>query len=1118
MSEEVSVWLNELGLGQHADAFEKNAIVWNLIPKLNHELLKEIGINSVGHRMQILEAAAELDSEQPPAKTGVEQPITTGEAERRQLTVMFCDLAGSTELSQQLDPEELREINRFYQDACKEAIERYEGYVARYMGDGVLAYFGYPQAHEDDAERAVYAGLSVVESVTGLKAPLGDGQDIELSVRVGIATGPVVVGDLIGKGASQESAVVGETPNLAARLQGAAAIDTVVITTVTHNLAGGRFVYEDMGYTDLKGIAEAVQVWRVVAPSKVESRFEAMHRSGLTPMIGRQHEIGLLLERWEYAKEGDGQVVFFSGEPGIGKSRITEALYEQASTDNPILLRYQCSAYHLNSALHPVIEQLERFAGLSVEDSPGEKLEKLKSLNMATQSMASAPYLFAQLLSIPLDDKYVSLKMPPEQLKEATLDALVLLIQAYSQRQPVLLVFEDVHWADPTSIELLGLVISRIQALPILMIMTFRLEFTPPWTGPSHITSLRLNRFSRSRAIKLIEGISGNKPISAEISDQIIEKADGVPLFLEELTRTVIEYEQGANNDDPDTSTDSMPTLAIPNTLHDLLMARLDRSASMREVAQIAAVIGREFSHDLIAAVSTLSSTSLNDALDRLSDAALIFRHGSPPSVHYVFKHALVQDAAYESLLKSKRRELHARIASVLDDQFAGKSKLEPELLAHHYTEAGLDEPARGYWLKAGRQAIRQSAHLEAISHFRQGLSMVDLLPDSDDKIRNEIEILVDLGVPLLSKYGAASAVVGEHYLRAEMLCEQLGETEHLYPILWGLWFHRFMSTQLRQAGDLANRLLEVGQARNDTEMLLEAHHCQWAVRLIGGDITGALKHCDKGLDIYQPDRHHALTFTYGGHDPGACALNVTRIALWILGYQEQSQQKSASAMKLAIELGHSSTLADCIAMDLVICILQRDQDSIEQWAKKLSELAETENMIAYQNLANGLIGWVIFQCGDRKQGMASMLKSAQQWIETANAWTMLSVTIVAECLGQMGEVERGLKMLEDTISLAQRLDVHWCEAELYRVKGMLLIGDESPAAEDALRQAMEIAGAQGAKTLQLKAAVNLAELWQVAGKADQARELVSPVYEWFTEGFETPELINAKELLEQLT
>ena len=951
-----------------------------------------------------------------------------------------------------------------------------------------------------------------------LNETFGDKLGIELGVRIGIATGSVVVGDLIGEGASQESAVVGETPNLAARLQGMAAIDTVVITTLTQNLAGGRFVYEDMGYTDLKGIAEAVQVWRVVAQSKVESRFEAMRRSGLTPLIGRQHEIGLLLERWEYAKEGDGQVVFFSGEPGIGKSRITEALCEQAAPDTPTLLRYQCSAYHLNSALHPVIEQLKRHAGLSVEDSPDEKFEKLKSLSLATQAMASAPYLFAQLLSIPLDDKYALLKMPPEQLKEATLDALVLHIEVYSKRQPVLLVFEDVHWADPTSIELLGLVISRIQALPILMVITFRLEFTPPWTGPSHITALRLNRFSRSRAIKLIEGISRNNSISAEVSDQIIEKADGVPLFLEELTRTIIENEQSADKGDLDTSTDSKPALAIPNTLQDLLMARLDRTASMREVAQIAAVIGREFSHDLIAAVSTLSSTSLEDAFDRLSDAALIFRDGSPPNVRYVFKHALVQDAAYESLLKSKRRELHARIAEVLDDQFADKGNLEPELLAHHYTEAGLDEPARRYWLKAGRKAIRQSAHLEAIAHLRQGLSMVELLPDNDDKIRNEIEILVDLGVPLLSKYGAASAVVGEHYLRAEMLCQQLGETEHLYPVLWGLWFHHFISTQLRQAGDLANRLLEVGRARNDTEMLLEAHHCQWALRLIGGDIIGALKHCAKGLDIYQPEQHHALTFTYGGHDPGACALNVSRIALWLQGYQEQSQQKCASAEKLAIELGHIGTLADCIAMDLVICILRRDQDSIEQQAQKLSELAEAENMIAYQNLSSGLIGWVMFQRGDRQQGLASMLKSAQQWIENANAWTMLSVTIVAECLGQMGEVERGLKMLEDSISLAQRLDVRWCEAEFYRVKGMLLLGDELPGAEDAFEQAIEIARAQGAKTLQLKAAVNLAGLWQVAGKTDQARELVSPVYDWFTEGFETPDLINAKDLLEQLT
>jgi class 3 adenylate cyclase/predicted ATPase len=1119
MPDHVSEWLEQLGLEQYASNFSDNDIDAQLLAQLKDADLKEIGISSLGHRKKILGAIETLDQQESEAII----PITsTGEAERRQLTVMFCDLAGSTELSQRLDPEDLREVNRAYQDACKMAIERYDGYVARYMGDGVLAYFGFPHAHEDDAERAVHAGLAVVKSVAGLNIPLGDAQDIELGVRVGIATGPVVVGDLIGEAASQESAVVGETPNLAARLQAMTNINCVVIGPETHDLAGGRFEYEDLGDSVMKGIAKPVRVWRVIAPSIAESRFEAMHRSDVTPLVGRQSEIGLLLERWEYAKEGDGQVVFFSGEPGIGKSRITEALCEHTIADDPILLRYQCSAYHLNSALHPVIEQLERTAGFNSEDLPDTKLEKLESLtSQASHTMTTISLIYAQLLSIPVDDRYAPLELSPEQLKRATLDALILQMEIHSKHRPVLLVFEDVHWSDPTSLELLGLIVSRVQTLAVLVIITFRLEFSPPWNGPSHITSLRLNRFSRSRAVKLIERVSGGKPIPSEVCDRIIEKADGVPLFLEELTKSIIESELIEDKGSHYALTGPMSDFAIPNTLNDSLMSRLDRSASMREVAQVAAVIGREFSHDLLAAVSTLTSKSLEDALDRLIDATLIFRDKLSTSPHYVFKHALVQNAAYESLLKAKRRDLHARIAKILDEEFPDKADMEPELLAHHYTEAGLGEPARRYWLKAGQQGIRQSAHAEAIAHLQRGLSMVETLPDGKEKVRTEIEFRVALGVSLLGKEGAESPIVGENYLRAQMLCEQLGESEHLYPVIWGLWFHRFMSSGLRQARELADLLLEVGQNRNDTKLLMEAHHCQWAERFISGDLTTALEHCDQGTQLYRPDTHHALTFIYGGHDPGVCALGVSGALLWLLGYSEQSREKCDLANNLATELTHSSTTADSLAMDLVVCAFQRDEEKIEKKAKKLLMFTETEQMAAYPNLAEGLIGWVMFQRGDNQEGLKIMREAAEGLLEKCNPWSVVAVSLIAESLGQMGEVKEGLNLVEDAISLVQRDGVHWCEAELYRVKGKLLLNmvtEASSAAEDAFKRAMEIARAQNAKALELRAAVDLASMWKTMEKKAPARELLSPIYEWFTEGFDTADLRQAKALLENLT
>jgi len=788
MSHDVKIWLEKFGLGKYADVFSKNEIDFRALPRLSEEDLVSLGL-PLGARRNLQAAIEQLSEEETkPILTARAGPTTTsGEAERRQLTVMFCDLVDSTELSQKLDPEDLREVNRAYQDACKVAIERYDGYVARYMGDGVLAYFGYPKAHEDDAERAIYGGLRVIESMAELNAAVGDKQGVDFGVRVGIATGPVVVGDLIGEGASQESAVVGETPNLAARLQGVASTNNVVIASSTHDLAGGRFEYEELGTHEVKGIAEPVRVWRVVAPSVAESRFEALHRAGVTPLVGREHEIGLLLERWEYAKEGDGQAMFLSGEPGIGKSRVSETLRERTASDEPIRLRYQCSPYHTNSALHPVIEQLERAARFESEDTAKTRLEKLESLiSQATQEIDVIAPLFASLLSIPVEGRYPPLEMTPERQKEATLDALVSQMESLSQSRPVLLIFEDVHWADPTSIELLGLMVSRAQRVRVLVVITFRPEFSPPWTDHSHVTSLTLNRFSRSLATTMIDQVTDGKALPDEVRAQIIEKTDGVPLFVEELTKTVIESGLLKDSGSHYTLVGTLPTVAIPSTLHDSLMARLDRYAPVKEVAQTAAVIGREFSHELLAAVSPLAQNALRDALNQLVDAALIFPLGTPPSVRYVFKHALVQDAAYESLLKSKRRELHGLIAKALEDEFAESVETEPELLAHHYTEAAITEPALDYWLRAGQRAAERCAYVEASTHLQRGLALLETLPEGEPRIRKEIRFRVALGVPLLRGTGAASPEVAENYGRAQGLCEELGETEQLFPVLWG--------------------------------------------------------------------------------------------------------------------------------------------------------------------------------------------------------------------------------------------------------------------------------------------------------------------------------------------
>ena len=544
MSEDVTKWLEELGLSQYADAFEEGAIEWTVLPELDHEVLKELGVAVPGHRLKILKAIKALDSESPVSVSAGQPALeslaaSTGEAERRQLTVMFCDLVGSTELSQQLDPEDLREINRAYQDACKAAIERYEGYVARYMGDGVLAYFGYPQAHEDDAERAIYSGLGVIDSVSAIDT---SNQGVELGVRVGIATGPVVVGDLIGEGASQESAVVGETPNLAARLQQLADKDMVVISPGTHDITAERFEYVDLGTHSLRGIVDPVHAWHVTTPVIAPSRFEARQRAGLTPLVGRGHEIGLLLERWSQAREGDGQVVLLSGEAGIGKSRITETLRERTARDNPVRLRHQCSPHYKNTALHPVIERLQRIARIDSADTNAVKLEKLEtSLAHGTLNAGAVVQLFAPLLSISTEGRYAPLEMTPERQKEQTLDALVTQMEGLSRAKPVLLIFEDIHWSDATSLELLELTIERAQNVPVLVILTYRPEFSPPWSRHTHVTLLTLNRFTRGLVSAMVENVTRGKSLPVEVVEQIIEKTDGVPLFVEELTKTVLE-------------------------------------------------------------------------------------------------------------------------------------------------------------------------------------------------------------------------------------------------------------------------------------------------------------------------------------------------------------------------------------------------------------------------------------------------------------------------------------------------------------------------------------------------------------------------------------------------
>ena len=712
--EQIAQWLEKLGMTEYAQRFAENRIDFSVLRDLTDQDLKDLGV-VLGDRRKILRAISELAGAAPATSQvhAVTEPKLQDTAERRQVTVMFSDLVGSTALSARMDPEDLREVISAYQKCVAETVRRFDGFVAKYMGDGVLVYFGYPQAHEDDAERSVRAGLELIAAVTALKSP------VPMQTRVGIATGLVVVGDLIGSGEAQERGIVGETPNLAARLQTIAEPNKVVIAEGTRKLLGNLFELEDLGTKDLKGVTGPVRAWAALRVSSAEGRFEAMHAAGLTDLVGREEELDLLLRRWSKAKAGEGQVVLLSGEAGIGKSRLTAALLERLASEPHTRLRYFCSPQHTDSAFYPIISQTERAAGLAHDDTTQAKLDKLDAVLAQTSTPIQDAALFAEMLSLPNDGRYPALDLAPEERRQRTQEALTAQLAGLTRQRPVLMIVEDAHWVDPTSLEVFGRTVDQIKTLPVLLIVTFRSEFNAPWAGRSHVTSLALNRLGEREAAAIIARIVGNKDLPADVTAEIVERTDGIPLFVEEMTKAVLEAESEGEARQTAAAVPS-PALAVPASLHASLMARLDRLGPAKDVAQIGAAIGREFSHALLAAVVREPEAELRSALDRLIAAGLLFRQGVPPQATYLFKHALLQDAAYGTLLREPRRALHARIAETLERQFVEIAESQPELLARHCTEAGLIEKAAGLWGKAGQRSLERSALVEAVAQLRR--------------------------------------------------------------------------------------------------------------------------------------------------------------------------------------------------------------------------------------------------------------------------------------------------------------------------------------------------------------------------------------------------------------
>jgi class 3 adenylate cyclase/tetratricopeptide (TPR) repeat protein len=1115
---DLGVWLRNLGLEEYEAAFRDNKIDERVLPSVTQEDLKEIGVGPVGHRRKLLDAIALLRgtstataSPSDASPTVPKPPQDT--AERRHVTVMFSDLVGSTALSARMDPEDLREIISAYQKCVAETVQRFGGFVAKYMGDGVLVYFGYPQAHEDDAERAVRAGLQLVAAVRDLKTT-----HASLQTRLGIATGLVVVGDVLGSGEAQERGIVGETPNLAARLRGIAEPNTVVIAESTRKLLGNLFELEDRGPQELKGIDGTVRASVALRPSSVESRFEAL-RIATTPMVGREEEVTLLLRRWEQAKAGEGQIVLVSGEPGIGKSRLAETMVGRLAGEPHIRLRFFCSPHHQDSALYPVIAHLERASDFRRDDTAEQRLDKLEALlAQATNDLGGVTPLLADLLAVPTGERYPPLNLTPQKRKEKTLTALTAQVEGLSVREPVLMVYEDVHWSDPTTRESLDLLIDRVPALRVLMIITFRPEFTPPWIGRPHVTMLTLNRLPRRHGAEIIAHVTGGKALPKEIADQIADRTDGIPLFIEELTKTVVESgivrEAGGHY----AMTGPTAPLAIPTSLHASLLARLDSLAPTREVAQIGAALGRSFSYELISAVAGMPPQKLAEALEQLAKAELIFRRGAPPDAEYTFKHALVQDAAYSTLLRNRRQQLHAQIASTLEGQFPEIVATRPALIAQHCAEAGLDAKAVDYWLTAGQQAVARSSLAEADAQLRRGLNQVSRLPDGPARQERELELQLALAPVLVATRGYSASDVKETIERSQILAEQLARADLFVPLLYGLWGFHYIRGESKLALSAAEQMEALGQERSDDLALMLGHVYHAIICYCSAEFATSVTLLNKCHDLSKPSHREACA-GLTAEDPYVMALSWLATALTTLGYVDQGRERIAEAISTAHRLKQPYSRGFALVFACAVAWVTRAASDEKQYADELIALSMEHNFFYLLSFGHFHRGFALTALGQPQEGLDAMAQALSMFQAIgAVCCTPWIFVVQADAYAKLDQPQDASNCLANAAQTIESTDERFVEPELHRIRGELLArAGDTVAAEHNYRLALAKARKQASKLYELRAAASLARLWLDQGKRDEARELLARVYGWFTEGFDTRDLKEAKALLEEL-
>ena len=965
------------------------------------------------------------------------------------------------------------------------------------------------------------AGLELIAAVTALKSP------VVLQTRVGIATGMVVVGDPIGTGASQEQAIVGETPNLAARLQGVAEPNSVVIAESTRSLVGDLFDLEDLGSQELKGISGPMRAWAALRPSSVESRFDALHASGLTELVGREEELEILLRRWSKAKTGEGQVVLLSGEPGIGKSRLTAALLERIASEPHTRLRYFCSPQRTDSALFPIISQMERAARFAHNDTVQVKLDKLDALLIQSSTPRQDAALLSEMLSLPTAGRYPALELTPQQRRQKTLEALHAQVETFARKSPVLMIFEDAHWADPTSLELFGRGVNRIANLPVLLLITFRPEFAPPWIGQPHVTALTLNRLTRHDVEAMIDGVAGNKQLPANIRRDIIERTDGIPLFVEEMTKALLEAESLSAAAEAIAMV-PRPALAVPASLHASLMGRLDRlGAPAKEVAQISAAIGREFSQALLAAVVQKSEADLNTALDRLVQSGLLFRQGVPPHATYLFKHALVQDAAYGTLLREPRRALHARIAETLEGQFADIAENQPEVLARHCTESGLIEKALGFWGKAGQRSVDRSALVEAIEQFTRALDRISALPGTPALRRQQIKLQVALITPLIHVKGYSAPETKATVERARLLIEQaeaLGEPLEdpllLYSILYGIWVAKLFVFDGDVCRNHAAQFLTLAEKQGATVPLMIGHRMMGVTLLFTGDLTESRAHLDRAFALYNRAEHRALATRFGS-DTGVTVLGWRSWALWSLGYPKAALTDADQAVEDAREIGQAATLMVALICAVWPPILCGNYMMAKSILDELGALADEKGAALWKAWVVMLRGWLCAVTG-RSMKAIEMITSGFTAQRSTGATSFVSERLpdLAKAYASLGRFDDAWRSIDEAMTAVEKTKTRWWEAEANRMAGDIALMSPQPDAAKAeayFERALAVARQQQAKSWELRAAMSMARLWRDQGKPQQARELLAPIYGRFTEGFDTLDLKEAKALLDEL-